>query len=201
ARADLDAASRWIVERRGEQPDDVLAVATPFLEVLARSVAGTLLAEEVLEPSTPGREAAARFFLGQQLANRPDLGAAIAGGADARTSLTVKTHVPTGPPVEHLDRAVGADFSQMWKKVPLWLRQGYVGANVPSWIPKALENSSVAIWRPAPRTTTTASTRSSRTTWSGSHRGARRLVLSMVAKRWPRRWSEGLPAPSSTCPP
>jgi alkylation response protein AidB-like acyl-CoA dehydrogenase len=83
ARTDLAAASEWIVERRAQQADDVLAVATPFLEVLARSVAGTLLAQEVLEPSTPGREAAARFFLGQQLANRPDLGAAIVGGTAA----------------------------------------------------------------------------------------------------------------------
>jgi hypothetical protein len=83
AGADLGAASRWIVEQRGEAPDDVLAVATPYLDVLARAVAGTLLAEEVLTPTAPHREAAARYFLTQLRAQRPDLGAAMAGGAAA----------------------------------------------------------------------------------------------------------------------
>ncbi|MCU1375682.1 MAG: hypothetical protein JWO68_2968 [Actinomycetia bacterium] len=77
ARAQVEDTARWIVEHRGTHPDDVLAVATPFLDALARTVAGLVLSRELVGPlaasSTPRRRTAARFFLTQRLLATPDL--------------------------------------------------------------------------------------------------------------------------------
>jgi hypothetical protein len=71
-------ASAWLAERAGGP--DALAGATPYLKLFGDVLGGAMLGKGAL--ADPGRQALARVYAGQALAQAPGLAAAVAGGAD-----------------------------------------------------------------------------------------------------------------------
>ncbi|RMH79681.1 MAG: acyl-CoA dehydrogenase [Actinomyces sp.] len=88
AHAATAEATAWLAEHAGE-PRDVLAGATRYLEMLATTTGGAILAEAALAARKHADEAVAadkavlaRFFATQRLARVPSLVASVTAGAD-----------------------------------------------------------------------------------------------------------------------
>ncbi|MHB8528584.1 MAG: acyl-CoA dehydrogenase [Caulobacteraceae bacterium] len=91
--AAVQAATGWLIERRGHAQPDALAGATPYLELLGDVVGGWMLGKEALAASRRlaagegpddywrTRIALARVFAQQILARAPALAQAVTGGA------------------------------------------------------------------------------------------------------------------------
>lgn len=96
AAADLQAASRWLLEKGGASTDDGLAGATPYLRMFGTTVGGWLLAKSALaahrlsaqgsndfgQPFLDAKIATATFYAGQILPQVHGLLPSVMAGAD-----------------------------------------------------------------------------------------------------------------------
>jgi hypothetical protein len=91
ALAALDRASRWLLERTGAAPNDVLAGATPYLRLFGATLGGCMLAGEGLAARDLGEGGGdrqryvtlARFFAENISVQAPALERTVIEGADA----------------------------------------------------------------------------------------------------------------------
>ncbi len=75
------AATAWLIERASAAPDDALAGATTYLDMLGTTLGGALLVESALHRPTPRSVAVATFFATERLARVPGLLGPVTAGA------------------------------------------------------------------------------------------------------------------------
>ncbi|MGZ4711269.1 MAG: acyl-CoA dehydrogenase [Acidimicrobiales bacterium] len=80
------AATTWLIERAASDPDDALAGATTYLDMLGTTLGGALLAESALRLGTPRSIGLAAFYASERLARVPGLLGPVTAGA-ARLAL------------------------------------------------------------------------------------------------------------------
>ena len=74
-------ATAWLVERASTSPDDALAGATVYLDMLGSTLGGALLAESALRLGTPRSIGIATFYATERLARVPGLLGPVTAGA------------------------------------------------------------------------------------------------------------------------
>jgi len=91
-------ASRWILARAGEHPQDVLAAATPYLRMFGITVGGWVMARQAVAARRLGiadafgaaKVATARFYCGELLPQVRGLLPAVRAGADVLLAVPVE---------------------------------------------------------------------------------------------------------------
>jgi len=75
------AATAWLIERAATAPDDALAGATAYLDLLGSTLGGALLAESALRLRSPRSIGIATFYATERLARVPGLLGPVTAGA------------------------------------------------------------------------------------------------------------------------